>query len=154
MKIIKVILFEIVVIFLAFASAWFFALVDKALGLTSVQANWSIMAGSIIIFFALLLRFWAVYAFYAGKIEFLALKAQESIVKKAPFNFTRNPMMLSNVLIALAAVLILGSVTGFIIPLATLVISHLWLVFYEEKDLEKKLGKEYLVYKKAVPRWL
>ncbi len=153
MKIVKVILFEVIIIFLAFTSAWIFALVDRVLGLTSFQADWSIIIGGVIILLALILRFWAVYAFYAGKIEFLALKAQGNIVKKAPFNFTRNPMMLSNVLVTLAAVLIFGSVTGFIIPLAIFVISHLWIVFYEEKDLEKKLGEEYIDYKKMVPRW-
>lgn len=154
MKIVKVTLFELVVIFIVFVLAWIFTLLDRKLDLSSFQASWSIITGSVIVFIALILRFWAVYAFYAGKIEFLALNAQGNIVKKAPFSFTRNPMMLSNVLMALAAVLILGSVTGFIIPFAFFAISHLWLVFYEEKDLEKKLGKEYLDYKKAVPRWL
>lgn len=83
-KIIRVVLFEVIVILLAFVMAWFFTLVDKALGLTSLRANWSIIIGSIIMLLALILRFWAVYAFYIGKIEFLALNAQGSIVKKHP----------------------------------------------------------------------
>lgn len=62
-------------------------------------------------------------------------------------------MMLSNVLVSLSSVLILGSISGFITPFAVFVISHLWLVFYEEKNLQEKLGKEFLDYKKSVPRW-
>ncbi len=153
MKIIKAVLFESVIIALAFIFAWIFTFIDEAFGLTSIQTTWSIIAGSIVMLLALILRFWAVYTFYTDKIEFFALNAQNSITKKPPFTFTRNPMMLSNVLVALAAVLIIGSITGFIIPLIVFLLSHLWAILYEEKDLEKKLGKEYLDYKKEVPRW-
>lgn len=154
MKIIKTILVELVIIILAFIFIWTFIFIDRALGLTSIQSIWLIIVGSGIMLFAIILRFWAVQSFYAGGITFLSFKAQNNIIKKAPFTFTRNPMMLSNILVALAAVLIIGSITGFIIPFVVFLISHLWAIFYEEKDLERKLGKEYLDYKKEVRRWL
>jgi len=154
MKIIKIVLFESTIIIIAFVFAWIFSLADEVFGLVSFQATWLIIAGIAIMLFGIILRFWAVNTFYVDGVEFLALKVQKSIVKRAPFSFSRNPLMLSNVFVALAAVLIIGSVTGLIIPFTVFLAFHLWIVFYEEKDLEKKFGKEYLDYKNKVRRWL
>ena len=154
MNIIRLVLYEFIVIVFIFLFAWAFTFLDAIFLLKSFQAEWSIITGIAILLLGVTLRFWAALIFYTGGIEFLALAAQQNIVKKAPFSFSRNPLMLSNILIALAIVLIVGSITGFVIPLIVFMVSHLWVVFYEEKNLEKKFGKEYLDYKKEVRRWL
>jgi protein-S-isoprenylcysteine O-methyltransferase Ste14 len=73
--------------------------------------------------------------------------------KTGIFAHVRNPMYLSTPLIFIAFVLLTASLIS-IIPIIITFIVYTNMVKFEEKDLEKIFGQEYLDYKKKVPRWL
>jgi phospholipid methyltransferase len=79
-------------------------------------------------------------------------RAQNYLVVRGPYQFTRNPMYLCGMLIWLGwiifyggvsvgafAVVFWGCVTGLVMP-------------WEERNLEARFGEAYLRYKNSVPR--
>jgi len=76
------------------------------------------------------------------------------VVTSGLFRFSRNPMYLGMVMALVGMALLLGSAASFVpIPI------FVWLIQYqfisrEEEFLEELFGKEYLVYKGKVRRWL
>lgn len=70
------------------------------------------------------------------------------------FRFSRNPMYIGYLLIILSEFFLFGALLQIIfLSLAALLI-HLGIVYVEEPSLEKRFGKEYLDYKRQVPRWI
>jgi protein-S-isoprenylcysteine O-methyltransferase Ste14 len=47
-----------------------------------------------------------------------------------------------------------GSLVTFIFPLLFIILTEIFVIPTEEKNLERKFGKRYLEYKKQVRRWL
>lgn len=80
--------------------------------------------------------------------------ATKKLVVKGPFKYTRNPMAIGFFLIFIGIAFIRRSYAMFFLTAVMVVIGHLFIVHVEEKDMEKRFGKDYLQYKKKVPRWL
>jgi len=73
--------------------------------------------------------------------------------KTGIFAHVRNPMYLSIPLIFIAFVFLTMSLIS-IVPIIITFTMYTNMVKFEEKDLEKIFGQEYLEYKGKVPRWL
>ena len=80
------------------------------------------------------------------------LSIQKQLVRTGPFAFSRNPIYVGLLLLFLGFEMVLQSyLIVLIIPLFLMVY---FAVKKEEKLLEKYFGKEYLEFKKKVPRFL
>lgn len=78
----------------------------------------------------------------------------KKLVVKGVFTYTRNPMYIGYFLILLGIVTFIQSVSLLIfVPFFALFVNFVILP-WEEKQLEKRFGRDYLQYKKKVTRWL
>lgn len=81
-------------------------------------------------------------------------RAPEKFIVEGLYKSVRNPMYLGDFFIILAEFLLFGHVLIFIYLLILIPIVNIIVIFKEERDLEKKFGREYVRYKKRVPRWI
>jgi protein-S-isoprenylcysteine O-methyltransferase Ste14 len=77
-----------------------------------------------------------------------------SLVTKYPYNHSRNPIYLGDLLIALGSATILSSLSAFIAPLIFFIVVNTKIVLFEENRLQKNFGIEYERYKESVRRWI
>ncbi|MEX2720251.1 MAG: isoprenylcysteine carboxylmethyltransferase family protein [Candidatus Wukongarchaeota archaeon] len=76
-----------------------------------------------------------------------------TLVTTGIFAHVRNPMYLGTFLIFLAFILATFSLIS-LIPWVLIVILFDKMTNYEEKDIERIFGEEYLEYKSRVPKWI
>ncbi|MDP3661310.1 MAG: isoprenylcysteine carboxylmethyltransferase family protein [bacterium] len=149
----KVILLNGAIVVIAFGAALFLEWFDAALSFSSYYSPTSLSLGVATLIIGCVFRFWASLTFYENNVEVLSLKSQEVFLQKGPYRFTRNPLYIGITAIFFGAVLMVGTVTGIIFSLVLFFFWQLYLIFYEEKDLEKKFGDGYRKYRNSVPRW-
>ena len=77
-----------------------------------------------------------------------------SLVTKYPYNHSRNPIYLGDLLFALGVATILFSVSAFIAPVLFFLVVNTIIIPFEENRLQKNFGIEYERYKGSVRRWL
>ena len=75
------------------------------------------------------------------------------LVIEGPYKYTRNPMITAVILLLLSESLLLNSFNIFYWAILFFTINSLYFSFFEEKQLITRFGKEYIDYKKRVPRW-
>ena len=80
-------------------------------------------------------------------------KDTSSLVTDGVFSYVRHPMYLSILLLKLGFLLLTMSLIS-IIPWVISVLLYDKIASFEERELEKILGIEYVEYKKKVPRWV
>jgi protein-S-isoprenylcysteine O-methyltransferase Ste14 len=78
----------------------------------------------------------------------------KKLIKNGPFKFTRNPTYFGMALTFIGLAILLGSISPFIIPILFVILIDRITILREEKNMEKRFGKEYLNYKKNVRRWI
>lgn len=76
------------------------------------------------------------------------------LVATGPFQFSRNPIYLSGVLLSTGVSLFLGSFITFLFPVVLFLILNSVHIPDEEGRLEQLFGEEFLAYKRNVRRWL
>ncbi|MBU0503986.1 MAG: isoprenylcysteine carboxylmethyltransferase family protein [Candidatus Omnitrophota bacterium] len=79
-------------------------------------------------------------------------KEGRALIAGGPYALVRNPMYLGILLIGLGVVLMLFNWWVAVIFLTVFVIRYIFLIFIEEKKLEGLFSKDFLEYKKKVPR--
>jgi protein-S-isoprenylcysteine O-methyltransferase Ste14 len=67
---------------------------------------------------------------------------------------SRNPFYLLYVIVALGVTLVLGSLAAFIAPVICFAVLNFIIIPLEEGIMQQKFGKQYLLYKNTVRRWL
>jgi protein-S-isoprenylcysteine O-methyltransferase Ste14 len=77
-----------------------------------------------------------------------------SLVTKYPYNHSRNPIYLGDLLIALGLATALASVSAFIAPIIFFLVVNTIVILCEENRLQKNFGIEYQRYRGSVRRWL
>jgi protein-S-isoprenylcysteine O-methyltransferase Ste14 len=77
-----------------------------------------------------------------------------SLVTKYPYSYSRNPIYLGFLLIALGTATILSSLSAFIAPIIFFLVVNTIIIPFEENRLQKNFGIEYERYKASVRRWL
>jgi len=70
------------------------------------------------------------------------------------YRHVRNPMLSSVFIMQIAIWLLLGAWQLLAFFLVFLAVNMIYFPFVEEKELEKRFGKDYLRYKKNVPRYI
>ena len=78
----------------------------------------------------------------------------QKLVVRGPYRFVRNPMITSVLFMLTAEALLLQSWPIFLWLLAFFLLNCIYFPLFEERSLEKRFGKDYLEYKKHVPRWI
>ena len=135
-------------------------LILQALGIVKANftnlllKNFFVLIGLVIFLSGTILAVWAklIMGNSWGRPAQHDLSIQKQLVNTGPFAFSRNPIYLGLLLLFLGFEMILQSyLIVLIIPLILIVTLA---VKKEEKLLEKYFGKEYLEYKKRVPRFL
>ena len=69
------------------------------------------------------------------------------------YSLVRHPMYLGGLMIMLSFLLLNLSIIALVIWAAYALLCD-WMATYEEKDLARKVGKEYEGYRESVPKWL
>jgi protein-S-isoprenylcysteine O-methyltransferase Ste14 len=80
--------------------------------------------------------------------------AADELITNGPFAYLRHPMYLGNMFIYVGASIVGGGWLPYMLYLVILLYSVLYafLISYEESQLTKLFGEEYVVYKEVVPR--
>lgn len=78
----------------------------------------------------------------------------KKLITSRLFRIGRNPTYLGMIISLIGEAIFLGSLITFIIPIVFAVLINIINIPFEEKNLEKAFGKEYLAYKKKVRRWI
>ncbi len=77
-----------------------------------------------------------------------------SLVTRCAYKYSRNPIYLGLLLIALGTATILSSLSAFIAPIIFFLVVNTISIPFEENRLQKNFGIDYETYKRSVRRWL
>lgn len=114
-----------------------------------------IIFGIILFIFGLFLAIWTMILFNTiGKGTLAPWAATKHLVIEGPFKITRNPMITGVLSILTAEALILNSINLLYWMIIFFIINCIYFKLFEEKQLERNFGQEYLEYKKKVPMWI
>lgn len=114
-----------------------------------------IIFGIILFIFGLFLAIWTMILFNTiGKGTLAPWAAPKHLVVEGPFKIVRNPMITGVLNILTAEALILNSINLFYWMIIFFIINCIYFKLFEEKQLERNFGQEYLEYKKKVPMWI
>ena len=69
------------------------------------------------------------------------------------FRYSRNPIYLGFSIALFGVAIVLGNVIAFDGFLAFIIAVNLWYIPFEEAEMEKQFGQDYLAYKNKVGRW-
>jgi protein-S-isoprenylcysteine O-methyltransferase Ste14 len=112
------------------------------------------VAGAIIAAAGAAVAIWCILTFaFVGRGTPAPFDPPRRLVVRGPYRFVRNPMYLGAGLALAGAALfyetavLLAFVAGF------LVVTHLFVVFYEEPTLRRSFGEGYEAYCRQVRRW-
>ena len=84
----------------------------------------------------------------------LPIDPPKHFVAEGSYHYLRNPLMGGVFLILFSESLFFHSKILLSYLAVLFLIGNSWLIFFEEPELERRFGKRYQDYKKAVPRWL
>lgn len=114
-----------------------------------------IIFGIILFIFGLFLAIWTMILFnIIGKGTLAPWAATKHLVVEGPFKIVRNPMITGILSILTAEALILNSINLLYWMIIFFIINCIYFKLFEEKQLERNFGQEYLEYKKKVPMWI
>jgi protein-S-isoprenylcysteine O-methyltransferase Ste14 len=96
----------------------------------------------------------SVVSFYRrGKGTLAPWDPPKHLVVKDFYRFTRNPMYVGVAILVLGWAFLTGNLWNYVYAVIIPVIFHLRVVLYEEKEMQRLFGKEWEIYRMAVPRW-
>ena len=131
------------------ASIW----LDKRFLFFHFESSWWTLALSIIILvLSWLICMWTALAFLRNRGTPVPFNPPPKLITTGLYRYSRNPMLLGLFIFLLGLGLLLGSLSLiFVFTPIFILINVLYLKAIEEKEMEKKFGKQYLEYKKKVP---
>jgi protein-S-isoprenylcysteine O-methyltransferase Ste14 len=98
---------------------------------------------------------WCIFTFaLIGKGTPAPFDPPRRLVVRGPYRFVRNPMYIGAALALFGAALFYKSIPLLIYVALFCVITHLFVVLYEEPTLNRTFGQHYHVYCQGVRRWL
>lgn len=128
-------------------------LLDKILGIADKLPNWfSVFLSPLFILPAIILIGWSVGTFLKAKGTPVPLNPPPKLVVSGPYAYVRNPMLTGvfALLVGIGAGLRSASLVAIITPLFVFI--NVWeLKAIEEPELVKRLGKDYIDYRKKTP---
>jgi protein-S-isoprenylcysteine O-methyltransferase Ste14 len=110
--------------------------------------------GLLIVGLGVYLAFQSVRLLISYNTTFEAGGNPSSLVTQCPYSYSRNPIYLGLLLIALGTGTILSSLSAFIAPIIFFLVVNSMIIPFEENRLQKNFGIEYERYRRSVRRWL
>jgi protein-S-isoprenylcysteine O-methyltransferase Ste14 len=153
-SLLKSVLHNVGVAFVAFGLALLGTLVDRLLGVAGFAYTLATGTGLGLLVLGFLVRVWATFHFYEHGMRVISLTPQRALITAGPYRFSRNPLYLGgNVFMFFGAALLEGSPTALVataihIPLMDRFVRR------EEVQLERDFGEAWRSYKQRVRRWL
>lgn len=97
---------------------------------------------------------WCVLTFATiGKGTPAPFDPPRKLVIRGPYRFVRNPMYIGAGLALAGATLFYGSLPLLIYTVAFFLVTHLFVVLYEEPTLRRTFGQDYEMYCSKIKRW-
>ena len=127
--------------------------IDKSFG-------WSLPAGVylpglILIIIGFPIAIWPALSFVIyGQGTPAPFDAPKEFVAVGPYKYVRNPMYIGGFFLFVGFALVNYSLSMLLFPFIWFIIVHLFIIYYEEKKLEKRFGQSYIDYKKKTNRWI
>jgi protein-S-isoprenylcysteine O-methyltransferase Ste14 len=112
------------------------------------------LLGLVIVGLGVYLAFQSVRLLISHNTTFEAGGNPSSLVTRRPYSYSRNPIYLGFLLIALGTATSLSSLSAFIAPIIFFLVVNTIIIPFEENRLQKNFGIEYERYKRSVRRWL
>ena len=127
--------------------------VDKLIGLTNIFPNpLNIILSLPIFLLALFVIGWSVQNFLSVKGTPVPFNPPPQLVTNGPYAYTRNPMLTGVFSLLFGFGVLFGSVFLLIVFTPLFIFVNFWeLKSIEEPELEKRLGEEYIEYRKRTP---
>ena len=143
--------FGLIVLFV-FASFW----VDKWLAFPHCgSSSCSLGLSVFMLVIGWLIMFWPVIAFFRTRGTPVPFNPPPKLITTGLYAYIRNPMLLGMFIFMLGLGVLFGSLSLiFIFTPLFIVLNVLYLKAIEEKEMEKKFGRDYLEYKKKVPMFI
>ena len=112
------------------------------------------VAGMILVATGTSLALWCVFTFvFIGKGTPAPFDPPRKLVVRGPYRFVRNPMYIGAGMTVAGAALYYQSLSIFIYAALFFLITHLFVVLYEEPTLRRTFGNEYEAYCRRTTRW-
>jgi protein-S-isoprenylcysteine O-methyltransferase Ste14 len=112
------------------------------------------LLGLVVVGLGIYIAFLSVRLLISYNTTFEASGNPSSLVTRRPYSYSRNPIYLGFLLIALGIAAILSSLSAFIAPIIFFLVVNTIIIPFEENRLQKNFGVEYERYKESVRRWL
>jgi protein-S-isoprenylcysteine O-methyltransferase Ste14 len=112
------------------------------------------LLGLLIVGLGIYLAFQSVRILISYNTTFEAGGNPSSLVTQCPYNYSRNPIYLGMLLIALGTATTISSLSAFIAPIIFFLVVNTIIIPLEENRLQKNFGIQYEKYKGSVRRWL
>ena len=113
------------------------------------------VAGMIMVTIGTAMALWCVFTFvFIGKGTPAPFDPPRKLVIRGPYRFVRNPMYIGAGMTLAGAALFYQSLSIFIYTGVFFLITHLFVVLYEEPTLRRTFGDEYEAYFGRVSRWV
>lgn len=124
--------------------------VDRPVGVGVVEVGGMVLAVA-----GLLIALWCVLEFAgAGRGTPAPFDSPRRLVTRGPYRLVRNPMYIGAGLALAGAALFYRSLSLLGYTVVLFLVSHLFIVLYEEPVLRRRFGEEYVAYCRRVRRWL
>jgi protein-S-isoprenylcysteine O-methyltransferase Ste14 len=127
--------------------------VDRLIGLTNIFPNpFNIILSLPIFSLALFLIVWSVQNFLKAKGTPVPFNPPPQLVTTGPYAYVRNPMLAGVFALLFGFGVLLGSASLLVVFTPLFIFINFWeLKSIEEPELEKRLGEEYIEYRKRTP---
>ena len=113
------------------------------------------LAGMIMVAIGTAIALSCVFTFvFIGKGTPAPFDPPKKLVVRGPYRFVRNPMYIGAGMTLSGAALFYESLSVFIYTCLFFLITHLFVVLYEEPTLRRTFGSNYEAYFRRVSRWL
>ena len=139
--------------FLVFSFIFISLQVDKLIDLTEIFLKpYNIILSLPVFLTALFLIGWSALNFLRVKGTPVPFKPPPNLVTSGPYAYTRNPMLTGVFALLFGFGIFYGSVSLIFIFTPVFILFSYWeLKYIEEPELEKRLGQEYIEYRKRTP---
>jgi protein-S-isoprenylcysteine O-methyltransferase Ste14 len=121
----------------------------------SIKHLWALLIGLILMFIGLFVMLMTVSTFIRiGKGTLAPWSPTRKLIISGIYGYVRNPMIMGVLTVLAGESIAVLSFNIFIWTVIFFIINNIFFVVYEEPELEKRFGNEYLEYKRNVPRWI
>lgn len=89
-----------------------------------------------------------------GKGTPVPIEPPKKIVQQGLYKYVRNPMYWGYFALVFGQAFFFGATLLFAYAVIFTIATHLYVVFFEERNLKRRFGDSYIQYTKQIPRWI